>query len=65
VGKGWFGKLIGFCVATALLSPLWFPVAKLAVEDKKWDRVRQDVSTICQKETAELPEIIPVDSFAG
>jgi hypothetical protein len=63
LGKGPRGKLIGFFVATVLLSPIWFPVLKLGVEQKWWDITKSVSEESCYKELESIPEAFAIDSL--
>ncbi len=49
--------------ATALLSPIWYPVLELEVQDRRWDITRHKASEICAGEVSRLPQTIPVDNL--
>jgi len=62
LGKGIKGKLAGFVVATALLSPIWHPFIRSTQDSEHRDANRQTAAKRCTEELAALPEQFAVDS---
>lgn len=63
IGKSAKGKLLGFLIATTLLSPIWGPGLKLVVEQTLSDRVRDKSSKICSTELTRFPASVAVDDL--
>lgn len=48
--KGPKAKLIGFSIATLLLSPIWYPGLTVFLEGSTWDAARAESSKLCNIE---------------
>lgn len=62
-GNGYKGKIIGFLIATGLLSPIWYPTLKIYREKSHWSEMRLEVSKLCASEIERLPASIKIDSL--
>jgi len=63
LGRGLFGKVIGFVVACAITSPVWLSLYKASVRHSEGEDLRRESRAACQQESSAFPGPFLVDGL--